>query len=313
MLEEDDSDDSLDLLLDTLCNAFGGIILITLLIALMSQEAHDSSLAPKSFRTQVLLEDQRIAKIDGEIEIEESMTLALPDANVSDSEEKAMALAREKAKLEKQREETNADISRFQRRLASIPTNSTNLAKDLENRKRELTERNQALTGRNGQLRSAIEESRGVLNESNAAIGEAKRERTEHLRLPKEKKDKGKGYLWILVKHGKVYPCHHPDKEQMFTITESTTPLGRKVYWHKPKMDQGFDPSRHRASLAAYFRTVKPRTEYLAFRVFVTNDCFKAFNEAKRLATDMKIGYSWKPIDDVFGLTSVGESGGPEL
>lgn len=311
MLEEDDSDDSLDLLLDTLCNAFGGIILITLLIALMSQEAHDSSLAPKSFRTQALLEDQRIARIDDEIEIEESMTLALPDANVSNSDGKAMAFAREKTKLEQQKEETNADISRFQRRLASIPTNSTNLAKDLERNQRKLAERSLALANKNEQLITAIKESQETLSESTATIIEAKRERTQRLRLPKEKPDDGKHYLWIVVKHGEIYPVYHSNKKQMFTITE-TNSLLKRILWHVPKIGRGFAPSRHRTELANYFRTVDKRNEYLAFEVFGTDDCFKAFNEAKMLATAIGIGYSWRPTDDDIGLTSNGRSGGPQ-
>ena len=69
MLEEDDSDDSLELLLDTLCNAFGGIILITLLIALMSQEAHEAVIPPKNFRTQTLIQEQKILRMEGEIVI----------------------------------------------------------------------------------------------------------------------------------------------------------------------------------------------------------------------------------------------------
>ena len=58
MLEEDDSDDSLELLLDTLCNAFGGIILITLLIALMSQEAHEAVRPTSVSRTPVELKSR---------------------------------------------------------------------------------------------------------------------------------------------------------------------------------------------------------------------------------------------------------------
>ena len=61
---EEESEDSLDLLLDTLCKAFGGIILITLLIALMSQEANNSPAVPTSFKTQWLLEQQEISRIE---------------------------------------------------------------------------------------------------------------------------------------------------------------------------------------------------------------------------------------------------------
>ena len=66
-------------------------------------------------------------------------------------------------------------------------------------------------------------------------------------------------------------------------------------------------------SIFPIMHTMAVRSDVADAHPWVLTNLSKAFNEAKRLATDMKIGYSWKPIDDVFGLTSVGESGGPEL
>ena len=51
MTMEEESEDSLDLLLDTLCNAFGAIILITLMITILSQEANNI-LPVKNFKNQ---------------------------------------------------------------------------------------------------------------------------------------------------------------------------------------------------------------------------------------------------------------------
>lgn len=56
--------DSLDLLLDTMCNTFGGIILIALLVALLSRTGGPSAEAPAS----QALHEQRIALAEGELE-----------------------------------------------------------------------------------------------------------------------------------------------------------------------------------------------------------------------------------------------------
>ena len=135
---EEDSEDSLDLLLDTLCNAFGGIILITLLIALMSQEANDASTKPKNFKTQWMLEQQAISKIENEIVIEESISATLQSEPGSDQSGKFAAALEEKTELKQEKETLTENIARLQKLLASMPANSSNLAIDLQRQLREL-------------------------------------------------------------------------------------------------------------------------------------------------------------------------------
>ena len=62
-----------------------------------------------------------------------------------------------------------------------------------------------------------------------------------------------------------------------------------------------------------YFKTVQKRTEYLAFEVFPNDISFRAFNEAKSIATSMGIGYTWAPRTEDIGLTKNGKGAGREL
>jgi len=311
MLEEDDNEDSLDLLLDTLCNAFGGIILITLLIALMSQEAHQASGNQKSFRTQALLEEQKIARLDDEIVIEKTMTATLPDSNESEFDEKVNSLIREKGNLESGKAKMNAENSRLQRRLARIPTNSTNLAEDLENRQVTLKSNSQRLGVRNQQLKQTVEDLRATVSKSNAAIIASKRERTERLRLPKEKGNTGKKYLWIVVKYGEIFPTTD-NPSDMFEISKVITTRGAKGLLFAPKSGKGYDPRYEKTELTRYLRKVKRRSEYLSFMVYPNDSCFKAFNLAKNMATMMGIGYTWEPKKNNLVLSSVGQGARPE-
>ena len=312
MLEEDDNDDSLDLLLDTLCNAFGGIILITLLIALMSKEAHEAETAPESFRTQALVEEQRIAQLDDQLAIEQGVAAAMPEPNNASGS--TASLAQEKNELENAKDEAVAVIESLRRRLAEVPANAENLALELERRKRELDERTQALASGNAAMEKEIEQKQGTVSKTRSELSKFKKERTERLRLPKEKRDTRKAYLWTVVRYGKIYPIaklNDHELERFFDVKQVITLQG-KGFRFTPKMRSGLNPSYDGNALASYIRKVNPSSEYLAFEVFPDDNSFKAFNEAKKLATSRGIGYTWEPKDTDLVLGSNGTGARPE-
>ena len=67
------------------------------------------------------------------------------------------------------------------------------------------------------------------------------------------------------------------------------------------------------SDIIEYFNSVQKRKEYLAFEVFPNDLSFRAFNEAKNLATSMGVGYTWAPRKDDIGLTKNGKGAGREL
>ena len=81
-------EDSLDLLLDTLCNTFGAIILITLLIVIISNES-ETNREPepvKDYKNEWILENQMIARIKDEIVIEKSISERISSSSESQPE-----------------------------------------------------------------------------------------------------------------------------------------------------------------------------------------------------------------------------------
>ena len=150
---EEESEDSLDLLLDTLCNAFGGIILITLLIALMSQEANNAAAVPTSFKTQWLLEQQEISRMENDLIIEESIGESLEDKINGEELNEAAESVREKQRLERQKQTISENLERLREELTSMPTNSTNLAVDLQNQLESLI----SLNEENSKLKSHLQ------------------------------------------------------------------------------------------------------------------------------------------------------------
>ena len=307
---EEDSEDSLDLLLDTLCNAFGGIILITLLIALMSQEANDAPTKPKSFKTEWMLEQQAISKIENEIVIEESINSTLQSEPESDPSGKVAAAFQEKTELEQEKETLAENIARLQKMLASMPANSSNLAVDLQRQLRVLQQMDLENERMEKQLKAEVERAGTKLAETNRDIKSSKSERTQTLRLPKEKGRTGKEYTWVIVKHGKIYPIGHPNVEKIFNVTI----FNDNAAEFSPIQNRGFSPFNDQAEIIQYFRTINPQKKYLAFQIFPNDPCFRSFNQAKQIATSMGIGYTWAPRDEDIVLVKEGGTGaGSEL
>jgi len=307
---EEDSEDSLDLLLDTLCNAFGGIILITLLIALMSQEANDASTKPKNFKTQWMLEQQAISKIENEIIIEESINTNLQSGAQNDLGPKVVAVLQVKEQLEQEKQTLAENMTRLKKMLASIPANSSNLAVDLQRQLRGLLSmkvENETLAKH---LKDEIEQAESKLSSANKDIQSSKRERTQTLRLPKEKGRSGKKYIWVIVKYGKIYPITYPITKQRFTIKV----LNDNAAQFSPVRSRGFSPFQDQNELIQYFRSIDKNDKYLAFQVFSNDLCFRSFNQAKQIATSMGIGYAWAPCnEDIILVNDGGEGAGSEL
>jgi hypothetical protein len=310
---EEENEDSLDLLLDTLCNAFGGIILITLLIALMSQEANDSTGAPRNFKTQWMLEQQAISKLDNEIVIEESINTSLQSDPKNDASEKASVALRENEKLKQEKGSLSESIASLKKLIASIPANSSNLAVDLQRQLRQLKGMEVENKELEKRLKEEIAQTESRLSSANKDIESSKRGRTQTLRLPKEKGKSGKKYIWVIVKHGKIYPIGHPSTKQIFTITM----LNANAAEFSPVRTRGFSPFRDQAEIIQYFRTINASEKYLAFQIFPNDPCFKSFNQAKQIATSMGIGYAWAPRDDedddIVLVTEGGTGAGSEL
>ena len=137
---EEESEDSLDLLLDTLCNAFGGIILITLLIALMSQEANEAPELTESFQAEWMLEQQEVSRIENELIIEQAIQENLLKYVKDKPVQVNTSLLKQKKDLEQKKIVEIANIKRLREELESLPVNSTNLALDLENKLKRLRE-----------------------------------------------------------------------------------------------------------------------------------------------------------------------------
>src|SRR5215218_408098 len=94
--------DSLELLLDTMCNTFGGIIMIALLIALLSRDTDADANGTQSFRKQLEQAERQTV----EAEKLRSKILDSADTNVV----AALAMLKERDELQRKLDEDRAVI-----------------------------------------------------------------------------------------------------------------------------------------------------------------------------------------------------------
>jgi hypothetical protein len=299
---EEESEDSLDLLLDTLCNAFGGIILITLLIALMSQEAKDEPDVAESYESEWMLEQQEVLRIESELIIEEAILDSLLE-NLSEDEINKDSLSLEKKqKLEQEKKVVIANLKQLTDELDSMPVNSSNLAVDLHNKLKSLEKNILSQSMLKEEQRAKIQNLQEKLSDVQQDISASKNERTLALRLPKEKKS-GKNYQWMVIKHGLVYPRDYPNISEIFTVVEESPT--DKIFIPRP--GKGFDITKDQSRMLNYLLTVNPKSTYLAFTVFDNDECFRTFNKVKQMVTSRGLGYTWEPLSQDLRLTTSGE------
>jgi len=280
--------DSLYLLLDTLCNAFGGIILLAVLVVLLTSKEKTQTVTPAD--SQEMLQ-RRLALAAANLEqslrlaatlnaqatnhqVQQQMTLlstrkdlqdaiqATHDANSQNRAELESASAADPAERLKF---LNTQLALAQARKLDAQNRLLAAGEDVTRTKQRLTNAEQLVTAKLNELQRP-------------------------LRLPKEHRT-GKRVVFILLRYGRYYPCFHEDKSHNDTDIKWTTKSdGRDIA--EPYPDKGLDA----AGVANFLAGLSPDNLYVAFVVY--EDSFPAFIRAKQLALADGISYGW----DVFRI-----------
>jgi hypothetical protein len=294
--------DSLYMLLDTMCNAFGGIILLAVLVVLLtSNEKSQSTNASETIemlerRTEVAEDNLQKA-----LELRAALQTKADDARWKTQ----MSLLATRQQLQ---EETKAI-----RELAAQD------AKDLEaSTSTDPVERVKAL---NAQLAAAQAGKTTAQNSLAATTENTKRlqmrlarlqkqasdivnESQRSLRLPKEH-ETSKRVIYVIARYGRIYTCRNSDLSRNETDLEWTSTFTSETA--EPKQGRGIDPVTNAAGLRAYFKNLAGSSVYVAFCVF--EDSFPAFIRAKQFATESGLSYGWDPFQLSDGPVSFGAVG----
>jgi hypothetical protein len=280
--------DSLYMLLDTMCNAFGGIILLAVLVTLLTSKERGIR-SGTSYDTQEMLQ-RRLALAEADLQHSLQLSVSLRAKANDDRWKNQVALLATRKELQDALQQTHAANLQTTRDLdnsgAADPAERLKFlnAELAAARARKLEVQNSlgASTENSKRLKQRLESLRQQVA---AIISESQRA----LRLPKEHQT-GKRSLYVIVQYGRIYPCRSADLSRNETILTWTSHGESESA--EPIQSQGYGPA-DAAKLQAFFNSLPKDLVYLAFCVF--EDSFPEFNRAKELATASGLAYGWDP------------------
>ena len=290
MAREEEEGGSLDMLLDTLCNTFGGIILIALLLAL-SVNKKSVELYDKLVKT----DDNKSELIRAREQLKNSL-LDLKDENIQILED-----------LEDDAYSKREEIEEIKDNLDDLSSDSSALEKLAQREKNRLKEMEQ--------LESSVEQERLTMEEEMNRLEtifehqelskELKKKPYRKVSLPQQK-DTRKKPLPVIVAHGKMYPMISIGigsvEKNEDGLSWNQTP--DKRFQVKVDSEKGVDPMNEDA-LDLFLSSVQdaPRSVRQAFflNLFVYSDSenFAIFNKIRDEAVLRKLDYNWIPISEL--------------
>ena len=303
-LRRQKSKDSLDLLLDTMCNTFGGIILIAILVALLS--GGPLQLAPPTAETEVVqLREQARTELQ---------RLQLVSAQLHQHIQ-AEGLDR-RVELLRQRETAQTRIAALTRQLKTEQVHLHNLEAqnprerqaavemELEQLEEQAAKIQQTADGLQGDIATRQHslvrmqaQTRSVLESS-----------VLRLRYPKERFTSKHRY-YVLVKYGRLYPTELPGGERNRRTIDWTERGDDSLA--RPRAAAGIDPAGNPGQAEAVFAELNSASRYIAF--IVSPDSFATFSAAQRYCVRHDLEFGWSPTTESYtAFSSTGKNPLPQ-
>jgi len=269
--------DSLDLLLDTMCNLFGGIIFVALLVALLAGEDASQKVNPGKNPSQDLLE-REIANLQQDLDalkrsVEEAGKMA-ENAKGAAAEQQAFAALKAEVQalrtaleLANQEAPEGQDLGQYLQQTKDKKAVLERETLDLGNKQKSLREEKERLQKRLADLQKRGEE-----------IAEQK---TEGFRFPREKAS-AKNPYWILLSEKRFYPVRNPNENFSYWtefVRVQKTLDEEKV---QPIPGRGL---KNEKEIREVFSGIKASDFYPVF--IISPDSFSEFRKARDIALAM--------------------------
>lgn len=278
--------DSLDMLLDTMCNTFGGIILLAVMVTLLARRERQEGTANNTESAKVQRHQLSIAKdsLSRSIQLRDQ----LKQKALSGDWKIQVALLRSRqeiqSEIQRMGDQNQKSLHVLENAAALTPTDRL---KTLE--EAIVTAELQTLEAKN--RLAAAQTNRAHIGTRISEITQSQallvKDSERKLRLPMER-DSKQSAIYVIAKYGRIFPCRNYD----LSLNEED------IVWDKnskrnvatPRRDRGFtDPNK----LHDYFQRIPSRNFYVAFLVY--EDSFSIFNKAKDLAVRAGVTYGWEP------------------
>jgi hypothetical protein len=281
--------DSLYMLLDTMCDAFGGIILLAVLVVLLTSKEKIQSATANADSTQMLQRRLAITQTN----LQQSLQLAASlHATANDDRWKTqVSLLATRQQLEDEikrlRELATQSAHEIDANAGADPTER------LKQADAQLAAAEKKKLAAQNSLDSANEEKKRIearLVGLEKQMEEARKISQRELRLPREH-DTDREAVYAIVIYGKVYFCRNLDMTRNNSDIAWTEKLGAE--YAAPIKNKGLDPVKNAAELRAYFTAQTRNSVYINF--IALEDSFPACIRAKQIAGECGMPYGWIP------------------
>ena len=183
---------SLELLLDTICNTFGGVLFIAIMVVLLLRQAGDSTASPSAESTpQSPLEIQTMAnhyeEIAGELARLQQNRNSQDDVVRTFAPEATQLLFVRRNEVTRQQESLRAEIDRM---IASIASMAAHVD--------ELEVENQG-------IKQTLAETKSRYEAQVAQLDEDRKKRVENIRMPVVRNGREKPEIGLVMHYGRLY------------------------------------------------------------------------------------------------------------
>ena len=183
--------DSLELMLDTICNTFGGIVLITILLAVLTRDSATSREKELQSALESLTVNMEYERLVAKVQRLEESVQAFRRAEGNLPQQMA-ELAREKRELEEREREIRERIT------------------DLAERERRFTSQQEELRRNVDEMQKEVERKRRDLKAKTEDLASAQARATFSIVLPQERQ-RTEGGPALILRYDKVYVWHEYD------------------------------------------------------------------------------------------------------
>ncbi len=278
--------DSLDLLLDTLCNVFGGIILIACLLAMLSRPKMAATQADTSHPEAGILAEKRIEMAQAELDGLQKLRAQLQ----SENDPSLLPLITELAGLKKTAEKLRQEKAR-QDEIASVKAKQ--LARDTSSEIARLREQEQEVERKLASANKDMEAARQAQQALEKRLADLQLElesvsalKIEKLRFPRERAI-NKNASPIIVQYGQVFPVFDGAGKPMPMVRQ--VPAADGSFTAFANQGQGLNPNLQARQLRELLKQLGSGNRYLT--LYVYPDSYATLRELKKLIYETGVDY----------------------
>lgn len=280
--------ESLDMLVDTMCDAFGTIILMAVLVSLLAQQTTKQIQPPPVENPAIEIVQRRIQQAEADLK-------DLIAANVNLQQQLQPAGIQDLAVLVNKRQQLRDNLATINHLLSNPkpPAVGGESSDPLKRQNQIDAAIRQSVVDKKSLenvLITQLKQNRDSINrivQIGIQLDAAKVQEVRRLRLPRET-DTAKNPLFVLLWEGKAFPIklspdvQNPAVENRLSGKDSTLLV--------PKSGRGMDPAR----IGNVVRQWPSDEYYIVFVVF--EDSFSSFQAARQSVVNEGYNYGWKPF-----------------